>query len=160
MLTLFASRGKKCWKQCSALVGFTRRFRCLPCCWWMRSLYLQRQMVMCVAAFFWCQKTHRSVTTKILSPGIFVRCDTRKQTKLNNVGGHRFCATTRKKKGPRSTMALDRRWFFQVTAELQRMPSNNCAFVAHSTAGEHDFHATIRDDNSNHSTLNTQELAL
>ena len=24
------------------------------------------------------------------------------------------------KRGPRSTMALDRRWFFQVTAELQK----------------------------------------
>ena len=33
------------------------------------------------------------------------------------------------KKGPRPTTALDRRWFFQVTAELQRMPIDNSASI-------------------------------
>ena len=37
--------------------------------------------------------------------------------------------TTRRKKKPRYTMALDRRWLFQVTAELQRMPIDNSASI-------------------------------
>ena len=39
-----------------------------------------------------------------------------------------FCGTGRKK-GHLSTMALDRRWFFQVTAELQRLPIDNSASI-------------------------------
>ena len=33
------------------------------------------------------------------------------------------------KKGPRFTMALDRRWFFQGTAELQKTPIYNSASI-------------------------------
>ena len=70
--------------------------------------------------FFWSQKMHRSVTTKILLPDMFLRCDT-KTSKITQFDGYRFLCDKTQKKEPRSTMALDRRWFFQVTTELQRM---------------------------------------
>ena len=35
------------------------------------------QLGMCVAAFFLSPKKHRSVTTKILLPDMFLRCDTK-----------------------------------------------------------------------------------
>ena len=49
--------------------------------------------------FFFCQKKkeHRSVTTKILLPDMFLRCDT-KNRRSRNVDGYRFCATRRKKR--------------------------------------------------------------
>ena len=56
---------------------------------------------------------HRSVTTKILLPDMFLRRDTRKRKKLRNVDGYRFFAIQDAKKGRRSTMASDRRWIFK-----------------------------------------------
>ena len=53
---------------------------------------------------------------------MFVRCNTRKPTDIVFVRQDA-------KKGPRSTMVLDRWWLFQVTAELQRMPSDKSASV-------------------------------
>ena len=43
------------------------------------------------------KKLYRSVTTNNLLPGMFLRRDTRKQRKLRNFDGYRFCATRRKK---------------------------------------------------------------
>ena len=43
------------------------------------------------------------------------------------------CVRQDAKKGPRSTMASDRRWFFQVTAELQRMPIDSSASISMRT---------------------------
>ena len=60
--------------------------------------------------FFWAQKIHRSVTAKILLPDMFLRCDTRKFKKLRIFDGYRVVRQDAKK-GPRSTMALDRRRF-------------------------------------------------
>ena len=70
--------------------------------------------------FFLSHTMHRSVATKILLPDMFFRCDTKNIGNYENFDGYRFCATRRKKKGPRSAMALDRRCFFQVTAEIQK----------------------------------------
>ena len=56
------------------------------------------------------QKMHRSVTPEILQRDMFVRCHTKNNGKITYADGYRFC-TTRDKKEPRSTMALDRRWF-------------------------------------------------
>ena len=50
-----------------------------------------------------------------------------KQRKLRNLTDIVFVRQD-EKKGPRSTMALDRGWFFQVTAEVQRMSIDNSAF--------------------------------
>ena len=57
---------------------------------------------MCVAAFLWYRKMHRSVTTKILSQDMFVRCDTRKPWKLPNVDGYRFLYHKTQKKRDRA----------------------------------------------------------
>ena len=46
--------------------------------------------------FFWSQKMHRSVTTNILLPHMFFRCDT-KNRKSRNLTEIVFCATRRKK---------------------------------------------------------------
>ena len=58
---------------------------------------------------------------KILLPHMFLRYDRRKHEKLHKLTDI-VLVRQEAKKGPRSTMALDRRWFFQVTAELQKMP--------------------------------------
>ena len=63
---------------------------------------------------FLSQKMHRSVTTNILLLDMFLRCDS------INIGNYAIL---------RITMALDRRWFFQVTAELQRMPIDKSAGI-------------------------------
>ena len=60
------------------------------------------------------RKVHRSVTTKILLPDMFFG-------RLTDIVFVRQDA----KKEPRSTMALDRRWFFHVTAELRRQFSQH-----------------------------------
>ena len=73
-----------------------------------------------------CPEMHRSVTTNILLPDMFLRCDTKQHWQLCNFDGYRSVRQDTRK-GPRSTMASDRRWFCQVTAELQRMPINNSA---------------------------------
>ena len=85
-----------------------------------------RMLGMCVAAFFLSQKMHRSVTTKILLPAMFLRCGTRKHTKLRNFDGYRCCAT-RRKKGTALHDGAGSSMVFQVTAELQTMPFDNSA---------------------------------
>ena len=79
------------------------------------------------------KKKHRSVPTKILLPDTFLRCDTQKKKKKNkgNYTNLTDVVFVRQdaKTVPRSTVALDRRWFFQVTAELQRMPIDSSASV-------------------------------
>ena len=70
---------------------------------WSRSCDSERHpgwcwlLGMCVAAFFGPKKKHRSVTSKIFLPDMFLRCETRKHWTLRNVDGCRFCATRRKK---------------------------------------------------------------
>ena len=75
------------------------------------------------------QKMHRSVTVNILLPDMFLRCDTRKHEKIMQVLTDFVFVRQDAKKGPRFTMALDRRWFFQVTAELQKTPIDNSASI-------------------------------
>ena len=64
-------------------------------------------------------KKHRSV---------FFRCLYEKHRKLRNFIDIVFVRQEQKKE-PRSTMALDRQWFFQVTLELQGMPIDNSASI-------------------------------
>ena len=71
---------------------------------------------------------HRSVTTKILLQDMFLRCDSKNTGQLHNFTDIVFVRQDAKK-GPRSTMVMDRRWFFHVTAELQTMPIDNSASI-------------------------------
>ena len=72
---------------------------------------------------------HRSVTTKILLVDMFLQCDTKNIGNIRNLTDIIFVRQDAKKKGPRSKIALDRRWFFQVAEELQRMPIDNSASI-------------------------------
>ena len=91
------------------------------------------------------KKMHRSVTTKILVPDMFLRCDTKKKTKeLTQFDGSRFCTTRRKKgtalhDGVGSSMVCssDSRaskchyscWSCQKKKKLQRMAIDSPASV-------------------------------
>ena len=85
---------------------------------------------MCVAALFLGpKKMHRSVTTKLLLPDTFLRCDTIKRGKSRNVDGYFFFCATRRKKGTALHDGVGSSMVFQLTAELPRMPIDNSASI-------------------------------
>ena len=72
------------------------------------------------------KKMHRSVTTKVLSPDTCVRCDSRKHGDLLKFLTDIVVCATRRKKGTALHDGVgSSMFFFQVTAELQRMPTDN-----------------------------------
>ena len=142
LLTLKSHHFNATWCALSTLVS-PRRYPCSrgsllswmrPQCprtwrmlWFVPSL-LQARSRDVRRGLFLSQKMHRSVTAKHLLPDMFLRCDTKKHWKLRNLTDIVFVRQDARK-GPRSTMALYRRCFFQVTAELQRMPIDTSASI-------------------------------
>ena len=63
------------------------------------------------------EKMHRSVTTRILLPDMFVRCNTRKHGKLRNFDGYCFCVRQDAKKGTALHDGVGSLTFFRATRQ-------------------------------------------